>query len=144
MTSGLPGGREHHSAIWPIRPTLVGHYRSGVLTTIRSAVRSLWRLPAPADTRPPGRYDVALVAAVGVLAVLEATVWRPDLASRWLALAAFLVWLPTLALRRTRPVLLALAFASVNAWVIGIVAASEGIGEDRALDLEGALEALVG
>lgn len=140
MTSGLPGGREHHSAIRPIRLALAGHYRSGVLTTIRSAVLSLWRLPAPADTRPPGRYDVALVAAVGVLAVLEATVWRPDFTWRWLSLAAFLVWLPTLVVRRTRPLLLALAFASANAVVFVVVASSSGGAAD---DLNTAVVALL-
>ncbi|MDR7253489.1 signal transduction histidine kinase [Nocardioides sp. BE266] len=75
--------------------------------------RSLWRLPAPPDARPAGRWDYAFVAAVAVMAVLEATVLRPDLDRRWLSLAAFLVWLPTLLLRRTRPGVMVTVFAVV-------------------------------
>lgn len=71
-----------------------------------SLLRSLWRLPAPPDARPAGRWDQVLVAGVGVLAVVEATFLRPDMHQRWLALAAFLVWLPTLLVRRTRPMLM--------------------------------------
>lgn len=110
-----------HSVIRPIRTRRTEHYRSGVLTL----ARSVWRLPAPADARPPGRYDVALVAVAAVLAMLEAAVLRPDLAWRWLSLAVFLAWLPTLLVRRTRPLLLAGVFAVVASaslvvgWVSG-------------------------
>lgn len=90
------------SAIRPIRGRRGAHYGSGV----RTLLRSLWRLPAPPDARPAGRWDHVLVAAVGVLAVVEATFLRPDMDQRWLALAAFLVWLPTLLVRRTMPVLM--------------------------------------
>ncbi len=75
-----------------------------------SLVRSVWRLPAPPGARPVGPYDVALVVVLGALAVLEAAVWRPDLAWRWISLTEFLVWLPTLLVRRTRPLLPAAVF----------------------------------
>lgn len=75
-------------------------------------LRQLWRLPAPADARAPSRLDVALVALVGAAAVIETT-FRTGLAWRWVSLAAFLVWLPALLVRRTRPLLLAGVFAVV-------------------------------
>lgn len=98
-----------HSAIRPIRIAIPAHYRSRVHTVLRQ----LWRLPAPADARPATRWDVAAVAALAVLAVLEAVVWQPDLAWRWVSLGVFLVWLPTLLVRRTRPLLMAVVFAVV-------------------------------
>lgn len=76
-------------------------------------VRSLWRLPAPPDARPPGLWDHAFVAAVALLAVLEATVLRPGLDGRWLSLASFLAWLPTVLVRRSRPLVMASVFAVV-------------------------------
>ena len=81
---------------------------------MRTLLRSLWRLPAPADARPAGRYDVVLVVVVAVMAVVEVTLLRPEMDRRWVALAAFLVWLPTLLVRRTRPLLLAAGFAVVT------------------------------
>lgn len=80
--------------------------------------RSLWRLPAPPDVRPPGRIDYVFVALVGVLAVVEVTVLRPDLDRPWLSLASFLVWLPTLLVRRTRPLLMAATFAVVSSALV--------------------------
>jgi len=109
------------SAIRPIRIPVTGHYRSRV----RTVLRQLWHLPAPDDARPATRWDVAAVAVIAVLAVLEAAVWQPDLAWRWLSLGAFLVWLPTLLVRRTRPLLMAGVFAvaatasSAVGWVDG-------------------------
>ena len=94
--------------------------------------RSVWRLPAPADARPATRWDVAAVAALAVLAVLEVTVWRPELAWRWVSLAVFLAWLPTLLVRRTRPLLMAGVFAPVATaslavgWVEGTAPADLG------------------
>lgn len=94
--------------------------------------RSVWRLPAPADARPATRWDVAAVAALVVLAVLEVTVWRPELAWRWVSLAVFLAWLPTLLVRRTRPLLMAGVFAPVATaslavgWVEGTAPADLG------------------
>ena len=75
--------------------------------------RSVWHLPAPADARPATRWDAAAVAVIAVLAVLEVAVWRPDLAWRWVSLAVFLAWLPTLLVRRTRPLVMAGVFALV-------------------------------
>ena len=94
------------SVIRPIRGPSPGHYGSGVLTL----VRQLWRLPAPADARGPGRLDLALVAGAGMLAVVEVLV-RPDMAWRWLSLGLFLAWLPTLLVRRTRPIVMVVAFS---------------------------------
>lgn len=103
-------------------------------------VRSLWRLPAPAGARPPGRYDVALVAVVGVIAVLETTLWRPELAWRWLSLVALLVWLPTLLVRRTRPLLMAAAFAVVSSTLTVVGWAADGAAPD---DLHSAVVGLL-
>ena len=84
-----------------------------MLAQIRSVALSVWRLPAPPDARPAGRIDHALVGVVAVLAVIEVTVLRPDLPFRWLSLAGFLVWLPTLLVRRTRPMLTVTVFGAV-------------------------------
>ena len=69
--------------------------------------------PAPPDARPAGRLDHAFVGIAAVVAVLEVTVLRPDLPSRWLSLAGFLAWLPTLLVRRTRPMLPVTVFGAV-------------------------------
>ena len=84
-----------------------------MLAQIRSVALSVWRLPAPPDARPAGRIDYALVGVAAVLAVIEVTVLRPDLPFRWLSLAGFLVWLPTLLVRRTRPMLTVTVFGAV-------------------------------
>ncbi|RYB95321.1 sensor histidine kinase [Nocardioides oleivorans] len=76
-------------------------------------VRSLWRLPAPADAAPPGVLDRAFVVAVAVAAVVE-TLLRDDLEWRWATLVGFLVWLPTLVVRRTSPSLPVTVFGAVN------------------------------
>jgi signal transduction histidine kinase len=112
---GSPPGHGH-SAIRPIRTAIAAHYRSRV----RTVLRQLWRLPAPADAHPAARWEVAAVGAIAVLAVLEAAVWQPDLAWRWVSLAVFLVWLPTLLVRRTRPLLMAAVFAVVAPVPLGI------------------------
>ncbi|WP_374458008.1 sensor histidine kinase [Nocardioides sp.] len=88
-------------------------------------VRSLWRLPAPPDASPATGWDRAFVALVAVLAVVE-TVLRPDLDGRWLTLATFLVWLPTLLARRTQPLLMAAVFAVVVAVEMVVGWASDG------------------
>ena len=96
-----------------------------MLAQIRSVALSVWRLPAPPDAQPAGRLDHAGVVIVAVLAVIEVTVLRPDVPSRWLALAGFLVWLPTLLVRRTRPMLTVTVFGAVIlallvvSWVTG-------------------------
>lgn len=84
-----------------------------MLAQIRSAAQSVWRLPAAPDARPAGRLDHAFVAVLAVLAVVEVTVLRPDLPHRWLSLAGFMVWLPTLLVRRTAPTLTVTVFAAV-------------------------------
>jgi len=83
-------------------------------------VLSVWRMPAAAGATPAGRRDYAFVAVVAASAVLEAAA-RPDLHLRWVSLAAFLVWLPSLLVRRTLPVVPVLAFLVVNV-VLAIVA----------------------
>lgn len=103
--------RSDASVIRPIHPRPRGHYRAGVLTLVRSRVRSVWHLPAPSDARPPGRADHVLVLLVALAAVVEVALLRPDMTSPWVALGAFLVWLPTLLVRRTRPLLVAATFA---------------------------------
>ena len=84
-----------------------------MLAQIRSVALSVWRLPAPPDARPAGRLDHAFVGVVAVLALIEAAVLRPDLPLRWLSLAGFVVWLPTLLVRRTRPMLTVTVFGAV-------------------------------
>ena len=84
-----------------------------MLAQIRSVALSVWRLPAPPDARPAGRLDHAFVGVAAVLAVIEVAVLRPDLPLRWLSLAGFLVWLPTLLVRRTRPMLTVTVFGAV-------------------------------
>lgn len=83
----------------------------------------MWRLPAPPDARGPGQADYALVFIFGVQAILEATTLRPDMAWRWLSLAVFFVWLPTLLVRRTRPLLMPVVFAAASSTltVMGLV-----------------------
>ncbi len=66
-------------------------------------LRQLWHLPAPTEAGLPARVDLGLVAFFGICGVLEATFVDPAPAWRWLSLAALLVWLPTLPLRRTHP-----------------------------------------
>ncbi|MDT0186209.1 histidine kinase [Microbacterium sp. ARD31] len=86
--------------------------------------RSLWRLPAPPDARPATRWDHAFVALLAVLGVAEALL-RTDMDGRWLSLATFLVWLPTVLVRRTRPLRMSAVFAAVTvplmilAWTSG-------------------------
>ena len=93
-----------------------------MLAQIRSVALSVWRLPVPPDARPAGHLDHAFVGVVAVLAVIEA-VMRPDLPLRWLSLAGFLVWLPTLLVRRTRPMVTVTVFGAailallVASWV---------------------------
>lgn len=85
-----------------------------MLAQVRSSARALWGLPAPADARTATPLERAVVAVVGVVAVVEVAMLHPDLPWRWLSLAAFLVWLPTLLVRRTRPLLTVLVFAVVT------------------------------
>jgi signal transduction histidine kinase len=82
-----------------------------------TSVRSLWRLPAPAGATPAGRIERLLLAAVALGAVAEVML-REDLTGRWVELASFLVWLPTLLWMRTRPLLPAVVFAGVNLGVL--------------------------
>ncbi|HSF34510.1 MAG TPA: histidine kinase [Nocardioides sp.] len=97
-----------------------------MLAQIRSAALSVWRLPAAPDARPAGRLDYAFVAVTAVLAVVEVTALRTDLPYRWLSLAGFLVWLPTLLVRRTAPTLTVTVFATVVfaelafSWVVDV------------------------
>ena len=98
-----------------------------VRSLVRSLVQSTWRLPAPSDARPPGRSDLLLVAVVGVLAVVEVSLLRPDLDRGWLALAAFLVWLPTLLVRRTRPLLMTAVFAVVSSTLMVVGWTTDGV-----------------
>lgn len=101
-----------------------------------TALRQLWHLPAPAGTRPgpdvragtrrdaAGRIELGLVTYFGVFAVLEAVGSDSPPAWRWWALAALLAWLPTLLVRRTRPLLPVLAFAASSAVLAGVAVVS--------------------
>ncbi len=123
------------SAIRPIRATRSEHYRSDVL----SFVRSLWRLPAPSEARGPHRVDLALVVLFGVQAVLQVVLNDRELAWRWLSLAAVLVWLPTLFIRRTHPLVPPAVFAA-SASVLAVTGAVSGT---YPTDLDAGVVALV-
>jgi signal transduction histidine kinase len=97
-----------------------------VLTRVRSQVLSVWRLPAAPDARPPGRLDYAFVALAAALAVVEVAVLRTDLPFRWLSLAGFLVWLPTLLVRRTMPLLTVSVFAAVVMALLVVTSTTAG------------------
>ena len=76
------------------------------------------RCPCGAFPRPPtrGLPDASTTRSWGSrqsLAVIEVAVLRPDVPLRWLSLAGFLVWLPTLLVRRTRPMLTVTVFGAV-------------------------------
>jgi signal transduction histidine kinase len=116
------------------------HYGSGVLTRVRTFLLSVWRLPARPDARRAGLVDRALVAVAAVVAVVEAVVLRPDMAGRWLALASFLVWVPTLVVRRTRPTATVTVFAIVVLLEMVVSWATEGRAPD---DLNTAVVALL-
>lgn len=84
-------------------------------------LRSLWTEPRPQSAPSPGRSDYALVAAFA-LAVLIETAARPDLAWRAPTAAIALALLPTLLIRRNRPLLgVAIGFGAtaVAAPIIG-------------------------
>ena len=68
-----------------------------------------------------------LVGLVAVLAVVEVALLRPDLDRRWFALAALLVWLPTLLVRRTRPLLMAATFAVVSTTLMVVGWTTDGV-----------------
>lgn len=96
-------------------------------TLVRSLAQSIWHLAAPPDVRPPGRADLLFVAVVGVLAVVEVSLLRPDLDRRWFALAAFLAWLPTLLVRRTRPLLMTAVFGVVSSTLMVVGWTTDGV-----------------
>ncbi len=128
-------------------PLLLGHpadprrpARRTTVSSVADLLRSLWRLPAPPDARPTGRLDVALVGVVAVLAVVEATLLRPDLHLHWVALATLLAWLPTLLVRRTQPLLMAAVFALVTGALMVVGWVSDGRAPD---DLNTAVVALL-
>ena len=97
-----------------------------MLAQVRSVAQSVWRLPAPPDARPAGRLDHAFVVVAAVTAVVEVTVLRPDLPFRWLSLVGFLVWLPTLLVRRTRPMVTVTVFAAVVLAELAVSWATDG------------------
>ena len=103
-------------------------------------VRPLWRLPAPPDASPPGRLDYVFVALVGVMAVVEVSFLRPDMDHRWYALVAFLAWLPSLLVRRSRPLVLAVVFAVLTLALMVLGWMADGMAPD---DLNTAIVALL-
>lgn len=88
-----------------------------------SVLRSLWSLPAPADLRGLRHVELGLVVLFGVQAVLQVVLDGSDLDWRWLSLVAFLVWLPTLFLRRSHPLVPPVVFgvATTALAVTGVV-----------------------
>ena len=97
-----------------------------MLAQIRSVVLSVWRLPVAPDARPAGRLDRAFVALAAVVGIVEVAVLRPDVPLRWLSLAGFLVWLPTLLVRRTNPTLTVTAFAAVTVALLTVSWVTDG------------------
>ena len=94
-------------------------------TYARSLVRSVRELPAPPGARPAGWADYVFVTVVAVVAVVEVALLRPELDGRWLSLAAFLVWLPTLLVRRSNPNLMIAVFAFVMGALLLLVATTD-------------------
>jgi len=89
-----------------------------------SPVRALWDAPA-AVPAPPRRVwrDWALVAAIPVLAVFEASI-RADVPWRWLWAVVLTALAPTLLWRRTRPFTM-LAIAFVVGTAVGLATAGD-------------------
>jgi len=92
------------------------------------AVRALWATPRVPDPPGPTWRDWALVGGFAVTAVLEAAL-RDDVVWRMASLAVTLGLLPTLLIRRARPlVAVVLAFGSVIAFsLLAIVAGVDGV-----------------
>ncbi len=102
-------------------------------------MRSLWSLPAPPGARRPTRIDLGLVVLFGVQGLLEVSVTRTDLAWRWLTLATFLLWLPTLFVRRTHPLVPPAVFAVTSA----VLAVTGLVSGTLPADLDAGIVALV-
>lgn len=79
-----------------------------------TVLRQLWHLPAPAptDDARAARLELGLVVYFAVAGVLEALLTTPAPAWRWVSLGALLVWLPTLFVRRTRPLVPVVVFTA--------------------------------
>lgn len=105
-------------------------------------LRRLWRLPAPprtaAEEERSARIDLGVVVFTAVSGVLEAAFVDPAPAWRWVSLAALLVWLPTLPLRRSRPLVPVMVF---TATVVAVDVVGQVSG-DRPGDLSAAVVAL--
>ncbi len=110
------------------------HYGSRV----RTLLRSLWRLPAPVDRRGLRNVELGLVVLFGVAGLLEVLL-DDDLAWRWLSLGGFLIWLPTLLVRRTHPLVPPVVFTAVTA-ALAITGAVSG---SYPSDLDAGIVALV-
>lgn len=123
------------SVIRSIRYPRTRRYRSHVVPLIRS----LWSLPAPAEAPGRARVDLALVVVFGVQAVLQVVVDGDDLAWRWLSLATLLVWLPTLFLRRTHPLVPPVVFTTASA----VLAVTGAVSGTYPTDLDAGVVALV-
>ena len=102
-------------------------------------LRSLWRLPAAPGAQHRTNVDLVLVVLFGVQAVLQVVVRGDDLAWRWLSLAAFLVWLPTLFVRRSLPLVPVLVFATAT----GALAVTGAVSGTYPTDLDAGVVALV-
>lgn len=69
---------------------------------VPTILRSFWSEPAVADAPRPMWRDWSIVTILGVLTVVEMVV-RDDIPYPWLSLLAAAVGIPTLLIRRTRP-----------------------------------------
>lgn len=110
-----------------------------MLTYARSLFRSVWHLPAPSDGRGLRNVELGLVVFFGVQAVLQVVLDDGERSWRWLSLAGFLVWLPTLFVRRTHPLVPPVVFATVTT----LLAVTGAVSGSYPSDLDAGIVALV-
>ncbi|MBS2937327.1 sensor histidine kinase [Nocardioides sp. J2M5] len=87
-------------------------------------LRQLWHLPAAPGARGRTQVDVGLVVYFAVHGILETVVGPDDRAWRWVALATFLVWLPTLLVRRTHTLVPITVFSAMAVVQLAVGVAS--------------------
>ncbi len=83
--------------------------------------------------------ELGLVVLFGVQGLLQVLLGGDDLAWRWLSLAGFFIWLPTLFVRRTHPLVPAVVFTAVTT-ALAITGAVSGT---YPTDLDAGIVALV-
>lgn len=104
---------------------------------VPTVLRSFWSEPAVADAPRPMWRDWALVTVLGALTIVEMFV-RDDIPYPWLSLLAAAVGIPTLLIRRTRP-LAAIAITFGIATLVDIPWLIDGRGQAPGLYTSGSV-----